>query len=187
MSPVNGEELRAQIVELSRQIVELQHIVHGGEEQRTPSLSAQRDRRFLVRGPNTVGRGVYLGLVRAGDVADLNEHALKELDDGLKTLALHFVPRGVGAPRGGTFGRGADDMIALLNRVSLRPDPMPGVAAEDYFSQFRNPLRGRYLRLGDARQGQFGRIPEAYQPHALYFETFLQLVLFRGIDLDALP
>lgn len=133
------------------------------------------------------GRGVYLGLVRASDVANLGEHSLKELDDGLKALAPVLVPRGVGAPIFGVFTQCRDDMIALLDKVSLRRDPVPPESeSEVHLAAFRNPNRGRYLRLEDARQGRLGLIPERDAIYTLYFETFLQLVHFRGIDLEAL-
>ncbi|KAI5837742.1 hypothetical protein DFP73DRAFT_588824 [Morchella snyderi] len=206
--------IRAQLAELNRQIAnlqgkatELKHLVDSNEEaQRTPFLNIQHDRlspnsphsslyhewcncrcRSLVSGSSTatIGRGVYLGLVRAGDVANLGEHSLKELDDGLKALAQYLVPRGAEAPQNSAFTKCRDDMIALLDKVSLRRDPVPA-EAQVHSAAFRNPNRGRYLRLEDARQGRLGLIAKHDVTHTLYFETFLQLVHFRGIDLEAL-
>ncbi|KAI5837743.1 hypothetical protein DFP73DRAFT_285988 [Morchella snyderi] len=200
--------LDRQIADLQRQAAELKQMVDSEGEQRDPLLNVQREHRPSAPHPaahpeycncrcrnpasvpNIVGRGVHLGLVRAGDVADLGEPALKELDDGLKAIALHLVPRGVGAPSGthieGPFPRARQEVIALLNKVSLRFDPVPAQATP-HFNAFRNPVRGRFLRMADARQGHQGLTPEGFRPNALYFETFLQLVQFRGIDLEALP
>ncbi|RPB07021.1 hypothetical protein P167DRAFT_579736 [Morchella conica CCBAS932] len=151
-----------------------------------PDYSNYNSRPLPVHGPNTAGHRIYLGLVRATDVAALGMHALKELDDGLKAIAHCLVPRAYGAPESGVFTQAAADMVALLNRVSLRPEPLPGLPAA-HAAEFRNSNRGRYLRLWDARQRQFTFIPEENRRHVLYFETFLQLLLFRGIDAEALP
>ncbi|KAH0604120.1 uncharacterized protein H6S33_007151 [Morchella sextelata] len=220
MDSDNVNALRDQIAELTLKIIllggqteELLDIVQGKGDREwpipTPHIDIEQERlppngphppaypgncncqcRSLVRGPNTVGRGVYLGLVSAGDVANLGEHALKDLDDGLRAIVLHLVPRRAGAPAGtlqsGPFQRARDEMIALLNKVSLRVDPLPGAAAP-HFASFRNIARGRHLRLADARQGLFAFLSDASRGHALYYETFLQLVQFRGIDIDALP
>lgn len=76
-------------------------------------------------------------------------------------------------------------MIALLNKVALPVDPMPG-EWNVHTPAFRDPSRGRYLRLGDARRAHLGRIKEEKE-NALYYETFFQLLQFRGIDVEALP
>ncbi|KAI5837740.1 hypothetical protein DFP73DRAFT_635981 [Morchella snyderi] len=176
MDSNTASTLRTELDELRRQIADLKYKVAGPikDEQRTC----------------TVGRGVFLGLVRAGDAAALNDGALRELDEGLKAIALHLVPRATGAPGGwpkeGPFPRARTELIALLNKVSLRADPVPG-DSEEHFAAFTNPARGRDFRLDDARQGQLGSIPSENRANALWFETFVQLVRFRGLDLDLLP
>ncbi|KAI5839116.1 hypothetical protein DFP73DRAFT_221923 [Morchella snyderi] len=142
--------------------------------------------RFLVRGPNTVGRGVHLGLVLAGDVANLDGNALKQLDDGLKAIAQRLVPRERGALESGVFTQTADDMAALLIKVSLRCDQLPG-SATAHGAAFRNHRRGRHLRLEDARQRAFAWASVTDRRLLMFFETFFQMLLFRGIDVEALP
>ncbi|KAI5837739.1 hypothetical protein DFP73DRAFT_285970 [Morchella snyderi] len=192
--------------ELARQVAGLQikDKKHSREEhaQPTPSLSDEQENSehclncscrsspSYRRNTCISGRGVYLGLVRAGDVADLSDRALMELDDGLKAITMHLVPRSAGAPPGSSTEAPLPwtrkELLALLDKVSLRvnPVPEPGV---DHFAAFRNTARGRDFRLEDARQGLVGNIPKAHKANLLYFETFVQLVRFRGIDLEALP
>lgn len=96
------------------------------------------------------------------------------------------MPRGTGAPVTGTFTQATEEINRLLNKVALRVDPVPG-GWDAYVLAFRNPNRGRYLRLGDARQAHLGKTPEGDRKNALYYETFFQLLQFRGIDVEALP
>lgn len=125
---------------------------------------------------------MYLGLVRAGDVVQLGVRMQKELDDGLRAIAVRMFPRGGKADR---FTEERQAMVELLNKVSLRQDVVP-VVGEDYFARYYDPNRGRYQRAAGARYGYMGRMPES-RINAFYYETFLQLVLLRGIDLEALP
>ncbi|KAI5837735.1 hypothetical protein DFP73DRAFT_285885 [Morchella snyderi] len=170
LNPLRDEldELRSQIADLQRKVAE-----HKKDEQEK----------------GRVGRGVYLGLLRARDLDALSDRALNELDDGLKAIALHLVPRGTAAPSANSehapLPRLGREMVALLNKLSLKVDPVPGFWTV-HFEAFRDPARGRDLRLDDARQGVFGMIEKKYRANMLYFETFLQLVHFRGIDLEAL-
>ncbi|KAI5837736.1 hypothetical protein DFP73DRAFT_285873 [Morchella snyderi] len=205
------DELRRQIADLQSKHAEHSKDEHAQPAQclttqhsypppAAPQLAVDREHcvncrcRSPARGPNTgtvapppQGRGVYLGLLRAGDLGGLSDRALNELDDGLKAIARRVVPRVAGAPPVGTFPRAKADMIALLNKVSLRTDPVPGVApGVDHFAAFRDPKRGRNFRLNDARQLQFGLIPEGDRSCLMYFETFVQLVQFRGIDVEEL-
>lgn len=124
---------------------------------------------------------MYLGLVRAGDVLQLGDRMLKELDDGLRAIAVRLFPRGVSVIR---FTEEGKAMVALLNKVSLRQDVVP-VVGEDYCARYRDPQRGRYERAAGGRYSYLNKMPES-RLNAFYYETFLQLVLFRGIDLEAL-
>ncbi|KAI5837744.1 hypothetical protein DFP73DRAFT_588825 [Morchella snyderi] len=123
--------------------------------------------------PSPAPRGVSLGLVRAVDVADLSQHALRQLDYGLKAIAQYLVPRGAGAPISSSFTRYSNDMIALLNKVSLWANAVPGESA-DHSATFRSIDRRWYLRLADARQGRFGKITDGHATYALDLEMFLQ-------------
>ncbi|KAI5837738.1 hypothetical protein DFP73DRAFT_600731 [Morchella snyderi] len=211
MDYIKLNALRAQLDELARQIAVLEIKAKAAEQSKDEHLQPPAyTQRISTRPPAfyglplcsrsspdcrlntcTAGRGVYLGLVRAGDVADLSGHALKELDDGLKVIVLHLVPRGAGAPSFRSllapFPRVREEMIALLSKVSLRVGPLPDSNTTSHYVNFRNPARGRNLRLDDARLGELGDIDESHKGNALYFETFLQLVHFRGIDPEALP
>ncbi|KAI5837737.1 hypothetical protein DFP73DRAFT_567270 [Morchella snyderi] len=216
------DALHGQVLELARQIVDLQSNViaaeHGKDAhvQAIPCLTVEQERTppnatkppaytqnclnclncscksspARARNTCTAGRGVYLGLLRAGDLAALSERALNELDDGLKAIALNLVPRAAGAPPATStdspLSRTKQEMIALLNKVSLRIGPVPGGSVE-HFAAFRDPARGRNFRLEDARLGQFGLLTEGPRMSLMYFETFLQLLQARGIDVDALP
>ncbi|KAI5839126.1 hypothetical protein DFP73DRAFT_562479 [Morchella snyderi] len=146
--------------------------------------------RLLTRGPSTQAPGVYLGLVRATDVLALGERARKDLEDGLKLIVQHLVPRGPGTALTTTprdlLTKCSSDMAALLDKVSLRADPLP-VDGEPNFEAFMNTGRGRYRRLGDARQGYLGVLSVGARRNSAHFETLLQLVLFFGIDVEALP
>ncbi|RPB16231.1 hypothetical protein P167DRAFT_570935 [Morchella conica CCBAS932] len=203
---INNQALQGQINDLTQQISllqrktdELAQIVHRQEEheQETPPKETERPsykfptirakeegvhRRDDPNGHPTNGGGVYLGLVRAGDVVQLGVRMQKELDDGLRAIAVRMFPRGGNADR---FTEERQAMVELLNKVSLRQDVVP-VVGEDYFARYHDPNRGRYQRAAGARYGYMGRMPES-RINAFYYETFLQLVLFRGIDLEALP
>ncbi|KAI5836787.1 hypothetical protein DFP73DRAFT_589454 [Morchella snyderi] len=185
--PSNIDALQDKISDLTQQILLLQsktdQLVQRvrSQDEHEPEICSGRC-RSLVHGPNTVGGGVYLGLVRAGDVVQLGERMQKELDDGLREIAVRLFPR-TGGPRRFTEERQA--MVALLDKVSLRQDAVP-VTSEDYFARYDDPRRGRYQRAAGARYGYMNRMTES-RLNAFYYETFLQLVLFRGIDLEELP
>ncbi|RPB16230.1 hypothetical protein P167DRAFT_602856 [Morchella conica CCBAS932] len=201
MDSENADVLRAKIYELTSQVMLLPGktmgllgIVHGKGECSIPCIGIEQERPppsyNAPRPPADPQycnfRGVYLGLVHAGDVADLSARAGKELDDGLKAIAQRLVPRGTGAPVTGTFPQATEEINRLLNKVALRVDPVPG-GWDAHVPAFRNPNTGRYLRLGDARQAHLGKTPEGDRKNALYYETFFQLLQFRGIDVEALP
>ncbi|KAI5837747.1 hypothetical protein DFP73DRAFT_588828 [Morchella snyderi] len=157
-----------------------------GRVDREGQASADEIRAWQSRlrdgGPNTVVNDLHLGLVRAGDVARLGVRARQELDDGLRSIARTMFPRGTA----GDFTAGRQAMMALLGNVSLRHDVFPQ-ASESYFLLCRDSKRGRYQRASDARHGYLSKIEESVRANALYYETFLQLTLFQGIDLEQLP
>lgn len=123
---------------------------------------------------------MYLGLVRAGDVVQLSERMLKELDDGLRAIAARVFPR-TGSPNG--LKEEGEAMLSLLEKVSLRHDAIPVQVTEDYFNRYRDLRLGRYQRAVSARYGYMSSMT-GLKTNACYYETFLQLVLFRGIDLE---
>lgn len=91
---------------------------------------------------------MYLGLVRAGDVLQLGDRMLKELDDGLRAIAVRFFPRGVNVDR---FTEERQAMVALLNKVSLRQDAVPAVDV-NYFARYHDTCReGTRERQGALR------------------------------------
>ncbi|KAI5839407.1 hypothetical protein DFP73DRAFT_587556 [Morchella snyderi] len=162
-----------------------EHVHRRGDPSRHPSNEGCNCRcSSLNCAPRILAGGVYLGLVRAGDVAQLGDSMQKELDDGLRAIGIRLFPRGDDG-RGSTLDRAREAMITLLQKVSLRQDAVP-VAGENYWASYHDPHRGRYQRLAGVRYGYWNRIPEP-RLNAYYIETFLQLALFRGIDLDELP
>ncbi|KAI5839406.1 hypothetical protein DFP73DRAFT_530113 [Morchella snyderi] len=176
----NTEALQDKISDMTQQILLLL--------SRTDEL-AQMVRRQEKHGPdvtalNPVDGGVYLGLVRAGDVARLGESMLKELDDGLRVIAKRLFPRRDGITSSGVSAE-RQAVIALLNKVSLRQDLVPATSI-NYFADFHDKHRGMYQRAAGARYGYMKQTVEDRTINFIYYETFLQLVLFRGIDLDAL-
>lgn len=139
----------------------------------------------------TLARGLCLGAVFADDLGKLAPSALKLLDDGLRDIADRLVPRNSAQASEYHNNRFPGELDNLLNRVGLRKGaPSNGNDLQARWDAFIDPRNDRNWRLENglvqSRTWSFQNDAGARQkPGHLAFETYYQLVKFRGIDLNA--
>jgi hypothetical protein len=129
-------------------------------------------------------------MVFAGDVAELHPNALAKLDKGLRDIGSRLITPKVAASPDSAV-REYNHLVELFHQVGfqIRAGPeqstVPGTGTDggDAFANFKNPSFSRNLRL---LHGLEAWRSEARQKKGLAaYETFFQLVKFRGINLDA--
>lgn len=138
----------------------------------------------------TLARGLCLGAVFADDVGKLAPPVLRLLDDGLREIGRKLIPHNRAQTSEYHNNQFPGELEYLLNRVGLRKGmPFHGNDLQNRWDLFLDPKSDRNWRLENGlmscRVWSFlnDTSPTA-KPGHLTFETYYQLVKFRGIDLN---